>query len=159
MQCQNLPALNRCQRNVISEHRIRTLVVTNGTVCTLGTTHWLEGCNRFPSRKRFRNLLGIFPRPFYFPSRRRLDRFCCSCSGRDHQLSRQSWIVCSQWIVRRLMQFYAILFALLPTICSDCVEASRVLPNSFKQNRFLIQCGQKWKTDCSLHKGILAQIF
>lgn len=57
IQRQHLPALNRCQRDAVSKNGVRTLVITNGTVCTLGTPHWFESWNRFPASKSFRNFL------------------------------------------------------------------------------------------------------
>ena len=159
MQCQNLPALNRCQRNAISKDSIRTLIISNSADCTLGTTYRFESWRRLTTRKRLCDLLGMFSFPFHVPSQRRLDRFSRFCSGRDYQLSRQLWIVCSQWIVSRLVQFNAVLFTLLPTIRSNRIEARRILLHGFKQNQFLFLGGAKRKTDRALHKEILAQIF
>lgn len=159
LQRQQLPAMSRCQRNAISKDCIRTLVISNGTVFTFGTTHWFEGWSRFPESQGLCNLLGIFPLPFHLPSQRRLDRFCCFRSGRNYQLGRQLWVVCAQWIVSRLVQFHAILFTLLPTVHSNGIEAGRILLHGFRQNCMLLLCGQKWKTDRALHKAILAQIF
>lgn len=159
VQRQHLPALSRCQRNAISIDGIRTLVISNGTVCTLGATHWFEDWSRLTTRDCLRNLLGIFSFPFHIPRQRRLDRFCRFRSGRNYQLSGQLWIVCAQWIVSRLVQFYTILFPSLPTVHSNCIEAGRILLHGFRQNCPLFLCGQKWKTDRALHKAILAQIF
>ncbi len=153
MKFHHLPALKSGQRNAISPDGIRALVIADGAEAASGTTHRLEGWNRFPAHMSAGNLFGILSLSFHFPSERRFDGFGRFHSGRNDQLSRQQRVQGAQLIIGRLMQFHAILFTYVPTIGSDCVEAVSVLLHRFKQNTFLLWCSLKWDTNGSLHKA------
>ncbi len=85
-----------------------TLVVADGSGCRVWTAHRLELGGLFSVLPGFLNHLGIASRVLFLPCESRFHRFSRLDTSRAHQLSRKIRILCTQWIVRLLMQFHTV---------------------------------------------------
>ncbi len=87
----------------------------------------------------------------HLASQRRSERLSSPHPRRNHQLSGQRWVLGSQRVVGRFVQFNAVSLPVLPPIRRYSPEAGRRYPHRFQENHSLLVGWLQTKPDRPLH--------
>ena len=130
---------------------IGLLIVANGTRLASRTVYGLELGGCLAAFEGFRNLLGIACLMPGFPGQGTLEGFSGFDPRLNEQVRNQSRTSRFCLTVRRMMQAYAVLFGMLPAICTDYIECFGKLAKRLLQGYCLLWRGLQLYLDRSIH--------
>ena len=137
---------------------VGTLVIADGSASRLWTLDRLELRGRLTSPQSLSYLLWVGLFVFLLPRQRRLHGFSGFDTSGTDQLSRQIWILGTQWIVGLLMQFHAIAALLGEAQSGHLVEASGMLLKRLFEDASLLWCWVQLYHHRSVHTKNISYI-